>query len=239
MTSAIMSGMIDPVTAPLPPLLMPTGPGQSDLLIHFCGRRENSLFTPDVPADIREMNPEQRLDAILTSQSIRAFTPFRAHVPAVCLSESPGLHLVHMIRDRGMLPWGILLRRSDVIAAGGGGIAYPPDAVHEQWPTDIQVWGNPIRNDGRALMDFSWEREWRIPVPGGAFFLQPQAVAAILVGDQDWTPTPVATEWVNGYTGEPLPGPSVPEAIALPHYPEAWTNAVRLYWDGTTVVHIQ
>jgi hypothetical protein len=138
-----------------------------------------------------------------------------------------------------MSPWGVLLRRSDVIAAGGGGIAYPPEAVHQQWPADMQVWGNPIRNDGQAVMDFSWEREWRIPAPGGSFTFQPHAVAAVLIGDPAWTPTPLATDWVNGYTGELLPGPAVAEAIPLHRYPEAWTNAVRLYWDGTTLQPIQ
>lgn len=234
-----MSDMTDPLLVSLPPLLMPTGPGQSDLLIHFCGRRVNSMFTPDVPADIREMTPQQRLDSILTTQILRAFTPFRANGPAVCLSESPGPHLVHMLSHRGMAPWGVLLRRTDVITAGGGGIAYPPDAVHRQWPADMKVWGNPIRNDGQGLMDFSWEREWRIPAPGGSIPLLPQAVAAILIGDPAWTPTPVATDWVNGVTGEPLPGPADPEAIPLHRYPEAWDSAVHLYWDGTTLLPVQ
>lgn len=144
-----------------------------------------------------------------------------------------------MLSHRGMAPWGVLLRRTDVITAGGGGIAYPPDAVHRQWPADMKVWGNPIRNDGQGLMDFSWEREWRIPAPGGSIPLLPQAVAAILIGDPAWTPTPVATDWVNGVTGEPLPGPADPEAIPLHRYPEAWDSAVHLYWDGTTLLPVQ
>ncbi|MEV7011927.1 hypothetical protein [Streptosporangium sp. NPDC051022] len=181
------------------------------------------------------MTPQQRLDMILSTRTLRGFVPFRASTPAVCLSESPGPHLLHMLTDRGMAPWGVLFRRADVIAAGGGGIAYPPEAVHETWPPEVRVWGNPIRNDGQRLMDFSWEREWRIPTPGGVLVFQPQNIAAVLIGDPTWTPTPLTTSWVNGASGEPLPGPSVPEAVPLPNYPPAWTNALHLYWDGTTL----
>ncbi|TDD81941.1 hypothetical protein E1293_17690 [Actinomadura darangshiensis] len=225
----------------LAPQLMPTGPGQSDLLIHFCGRRPNSKFTPDVPPEIKEMTPQQRLDAILTNQTLLGFTPFRAHGPAVCLSESPGDHLLHMLRDRKMAPWGVLLRRADVIAAGGGGIAYPPEAVHDQWPPEIKVWGNPIRNDGQAVMDFSWEREWRIPSPNGAWGFQPQAVAAVLVGDPTWKPTPLATDWIDGSTGEPVPDPAFTIGGAHPwhHYPAAWIKAEHLYWDGAALRSLQ
>jgi hypothetical protein len=187
------------------------------------------MFTPGVPAGIRGMTPQQRLDAILTTQTLRAFVPFRANEPAVCLSESPGPTLFICSATGGCRPWGVLLRRADVIAAGGGAIAYPPEAVHQQWPTDMQVWGNPIRNDGQGLMDFSWEREWRIPAPGGSVAFQPQAVVAILIGDPASAPTPLATDWVNGFTGELLPGPTVAEAARLHRYPEAWTSAVRLY----------
>ncbi|MEV0351512.1 hypothetical protein AB0H88_37550 [Nonomuraea sp. NPDC050680] len=230
--------MTDPTTAAVLPLLAALGPGQSDLLIHFCGRRPGSKFTPTVPADIKAMAPHQRLDAILRTQTLRAFVPFRASVPAVCLSESPGPHLLHMLTERGMPPWGVFLHRRSVIAAGGGAIAYPPEAVHQQWPAEIQVWGNPIRTNGQSVMDFTWEREWRIPLPYGSISLLLGAVAAVLIGDPNWTPTPVATAWVNGQTGAPLPGPAIPEAIPVPQYPEAWTQAPHFYWDGSTLQHI-
>lgn len=235
--------IIDDMTeliAPLPPVLAPTGPGQSDLLVHFCGRREGSRFTPAVPDAIKQMTPEQRLDSILRSQTLMAFPPFRADgVPAVCFSESPGLHLLHMLTERGMKPWGVLLKRADVIAAGGGGIAYPPESVHATWASEMKVWGNPIRTDGaRGLMDFSWEREWRIPSTAGGVTFQAGAIAAILIGDSDWKPSPVGESWVNGVTGEPLPGPSIPEAISNLDYPAAWNTAPHLYWDGTTLRHV-
>ncbi len=226
-----------PDRAPLPPILSSTGPGQSNFLIHFCGRKASSPSTPHVPSPIRAMTPQERLDSILTTGTIRGFTPFRAHGPAVCLSESPGDHLLHMLTERGMPPWGVLLRRADVIAAGGGGIAYPPESVHQQWPEDVQVWGNPIRTDGRGLLDFSWEREWRIP--GESVVLKPKMVAAVLIGDPDWKPSPVATEWVNSYTGEPLPPDMfpefTPEAVRLNRYPSSWTDAEHLYWDGAAL----
>jgi hypothetical protein len=87
-------------------------------------------------------------------------------------------------------------------------------------------------------MDFTWEREWRIPLPQGSISLPLGAVAAVLVGDPNWTPTPVATTWVNGQTGAPLLGPTIPEAIPLPHYPAAWTQAPHFYWNGSTLQHI-
>ncbi|WP_043615218.1 hypothetical protein [Nonomuraea candida] len=230
--------MTDPTPAAVLPLLAATGPGQSDLLIHFCGCRPGSMFTPTVPEDIKAMTPQQRLDAILRTQTLRAFVPFRASVPAVCLSESPGPHLLHLLTERGMPPWGIFLRRASVIAVGGGAIAYPPEPVHQQWPPEIQVWGNPIRADGRGVMDFTWEREWRIPLPQGGLSLSLGAVAAVLVGDPNWKPTPMATTWVHGQTGAPLIGPTIPEAIPLNHYPAAWTQAPHLYWNGSTLQHI-
>jgi hypothetical protein len=131
------------------------------------------------------------------------------------------------------------MRRSDIIGAGGGGIAYPPESVPQQWPPEMQVWGNLIRNDGQALMDFSWDREWRIPVPGHTLLLKPHHIAAVLVGDRDWTPTPLRTDWCHGETGEALPGPSVAEAIPMHHYPPAWGQAPRLYWNGTYLELVQ
>ncbi|WP_268920515.1 hypothetical protein [Actinomadura soli] len=36
-------------------MLAPTDPGQSDLLVHFCGRREGSQFNPAAPDTIKQM----------------------------------------------------------------------------------------------------------------------------------------------------------------------------------------
>ncbi|MEU8147465.1 hypothetical protein [Nonomuraea sp. NPDC048901] len=127
---------------------------------------------------------------------------------------------------------GVLFRRSDVLTAGGGGIAYPPKAVHQQWPAEIQVWGNPIRTDGQGVMDFRWEREWRILAPGGAVVFPSTAVAAVLVGDPNWTPTPAPPPESTAKRAGPC---QVPGAIPLHHYSADWTNAVHLYWDGTNL----
>lgn len=221
--------------AALPPLLAPIGPSQSDLLIHFCGRRQFSKATPTVPDDIRNMTPQQRLDAILSTQTLRAFIPFRASTPAVCLSESPIPHLQHMLTDRQMAPWAVLFKRADVVAAGGGAIAYPPEQVHQTWPTPVQVWGNPIRSDGHRLMDFTWEREWRIPSPNGPFTFQPQQIAAILVGDLSWAPTPTGFGWIHPVTRTLLPGPTVLGAVQVPLFPPAWVTARLWYWDNVTL----
>ncbi|MBD2892351.1 hypothetical protein amrb99_12610 [Actinomadura sp. RB99] len=173
-------------------MLAPTSPGQSDLLVRFCGRRKGSQFTPTVPDAIKQMTPQQRLNSILHSQTS---CPSRRSVPTGC---QPSASLGE--------PWGVLLKRADVIAADGGGIAYPPESVHDTWDPETKVWGNPIRVDGaRGLMDFSWEREWRIPSSAGSVTFQAGAIAAVLLGDPDWKPSPVSESWVNGVTGARQP----------------------------------
>lgn len=110
------------------------------------------------------MSPQQRLDSILGSASVRAFAPFGVQRPAVCFSESPPEHMGHLVADLGFPPWGIVVSRSAFVANGGGAVAYLPDYVRNEFPPDLRHWVVPFTTDGR-LGDWSHEREWRLPMP--------------------------------------------------------------------------
>ncbi|MGX4731443.1 hypothetical protein [Kitasatospora griseola] len=156
------------------------------------------------------MSPQQRLDSILGSASLQAFAPFGAGGrPAVCFSESPESHLVHLIAVRGFAPWGIAVTRAQFVANGGGAVAYLPDRVvkDKDFPADMRHWVVPIRTDGE-LGDWSHEREWRLPMPKmkketqekpdtyypAIGFRETTFLRAVLIGDPNWRPTPVSAD---------------------------------------------
>ncbi|WP_158716625.1 hypothetical protein [Streptomyces sp. NRRL F-5630] len=220
------------------PLLNMAGPAQSDHLIHFAGRPVGRQPTPSVPAEIRVMLPQQRLDSILASARVRAFAPFGAEQPAVCFSESPPEHLVHLIADRGFPPWGIVVSRSQVVATGGGAVAYLPDHVRDTFPPHLRHWAVPFGTDGR-LGDWSHEREWRLPTPKGRrpadnssaiVFRDETVLQAVLIGEPDWRPSPVGTgQWVDTTTGLPHPGPTNAFCQELTALPRLWRQAQEIW----------
>ncbi|MFD8354917.1 hypothetical protein ACFV1X_39115 [Streptomyces coelicoflavus] len=220
------------------PLLNMAGPAQSDHLIHFTGRPIGRQPTPSVPAEIRTMSPQQRLDSILGSASVRAFAPFGVERPAVCFSESPPDHMVHLIADLGFPPWGIVVSRSDFVATGGGAVAYLPDHVRDEFPPDLRHWVVPFMTDGR-LGDWSHEREWRLPMPkipgSGDYhsaigFPDTTVLQAVLIGEPDWQPTPVGTGvWIDKTTGLPHAGQINVFCEEQTAWPRLWREAQEIW----------
>ncbi|MFZ3475776.1 hypothetical protein ACODT3_40410 [Streptomyces sp. 4.24] len=178
------------------------------------------------------MLPHERLDSILGAGSIRGFPPFGvSQTRCVCFSESPPSHLAHLITERGFAPWGVVATRSQVIGVGGGSVAYVPSRVRSQFEAaGLGHWAVRVDDDSQWMH----EREWRIPLvrPDGkrAGGLAPTSLAAILVGDAHWRPTPI-TAWVHGADGTQA-HPEEPGAVPVRgELPALWLNTPIWVWD--------
>ncbi|MFB7454861.1 hypothetical protein [Streptomyces sp. NPDC056194] len=204
------------------------GPAQSDDLFHFTGRNGNR--PRDVPEEIQRMKPSERLDSIITQQKLLAFPPFGARQACVCFSECPPEQLAYLITMGLFLPWGVVVRRSQVMDCGGGSVSYVPDKVYEKFErAGLEHWA--VRTGEKS----TWlhEREWRLPPKGKGIRLN--ALRAILIGDETWRPSLVDTnEWINAETGELCLGPGdTPSARPRQHYPELWRQSEIWVWDAT------
>jgi hypothetical protein len=210
------------------------GPAQSEYLYHFTDR--NGASPNWVPAEIQQMSGPARLDAVLREETVRAYPPFgagQAGTPCVCLSESTPEQLAHLIAIMQFRPWAIVTNRTGANMAGGGTVAYVPTKVFDRFKArDLGHWA--VRTDE----DSTWmhEREWRIPAPGGALRIT-GGLDAILVGNANWRPSKVVTEWVDPDTSEPLEfGPAGnPNAVPVAEgYPRLWRETPVWVWDRAT-----
>ena len=203
-----------------------TGPAQSDNLFHFTGRAGDR---PEwVPDEIRTMDARQRLSSILSEKKILAFPPYGATTPCVCFSECPPNHLDFLIGQRRFKPWGVIGWRAALLEYGGGTVAYVPNEVHAQFPPRLAHWAV------RTGTGSTWlhEREWRLPIPAGEDHIKLGGLRAILIGDVNWRPEPVVTHWVDGSTGDPLPGPDGnPETQPITDLPQLWRESAIWVWD--------
>jgi hypothetical protein len=203
------------------------GPAQSDELVHFTGK--GGSFTAEVPDDIRQMRPSERLDVILSSRQLRGFPPFGGTRACVCFSESPPDHLAHLITWRGFSPWGIVITRKQMLDAGGGSVAYVPTGVRERFVNaGLGHWA--VRTD----TDSSWmhEREWRLPLNPGVVGARLGGLAAILIGDPTWRPSLVGTgEWINRATGELCQPGEDAFCQESEDFPELWQRSEIWVWD--------
>jgi hypothetical protein len=182
------------------------------------------------------MAAQERLETILREEQFRAFAPFGAAdpgasgTPCVCFSESPPEHLDHLIQFGRFTPWALVTTRMVLNKLGGGSVAYVPPNVQSQLQrARLGHWA--VRTDESV----SWmhEREWRLPLEKGTIHIA--GLAAILVGDAAWRPQKVATAWVDGSTGDPLPGPDGnPYAQPLEDYPRLWRETPVWVWDHQT-----
>lgn len=201
------------------------GPAQSDYLYHFTGRNGQR---PDwVPESIQGMSAQERLDSILREKQFRAYAPFGATTPCICFSESPPDHLKYLIGIGRFSPWGIVTHRSAILSAGGGSVAYVPDAVHAQFQeTGLAHWS--VRTGAGST--WMHEREWRLPWPEGTVGIR--YAQAILVGDPSWRPSPVETGWVDASTGDPVTGEETsPYAEPVYELPVLWGTSWIWVWD--------
>ena len=208
------------------PLRVPRHPGQSDTLVHFCGRAR-----PSTSPDVANLTAPQRLDSILRTGVLRAFPPYGRPWPVVCFSESDSGGVEALLRYSDFQPWGVVVRRDWVWANGGGPVWYVRDDVT---PATVGL-------DERALSwlvpttpqhnDWLHEREWRLPMTHGNTpgIGLGDGVIAILVGDRRWEPGPVAELEVDPTTGHPAIAEMTPRQAVVP----------RWYWDGTRIHLLQ
>ncbi|MEU4095267.1 hypothetical protein [Streptomyces sp. NPDC026673] len=209
-------------------MLGPIGPAQSDELIHFTGK--GGAFPASVPEEIRRLQPQERLDAILASAVLKGFPPFGATRACVCFSESPPEHLAYLITVCGFAPWGVVITRGQMLGAGGGAVAYVPTQVRQDFAqAGLGHWA--VRTDTDSM--WMHEREWRLPLRPGGEGAKLGGLAAILIGDAAWRPSLVGTgNWVNRSTGERCFGPDAdPYCEEVEDLPELWQRSEIWVWD--------
>lgn len=134
-------------------------PDQSQFLAHFTKGR--------IPFD--------NLVSILSTRTIRACTLPWTNLPAVCFTECPWPSLIKHAESYS--PYGIGFGKPRIFAAGGGP-AYYVRADHfqkQQWENHVKAFATPfwpdyrpetlhgIKHLGGKTVDYSHEREWRVP----------------------------------------------------------------------------
>jgi len=225
--------------APLAQVSRPTlrpveHPDQSALLTHFCHRARPQA---GVPHGILQMSAPQRLESILWESRLRAFVTYSGGDPAVCLTEATPNGLSFLIGRRGYQPWGLVFTRQSVYDAGGGPVWYArPDEYHLVRSVNARVKSWLVRLEPGSS-DWLEEREWRIPLSNDplsgevatepALPLHALHLAALLVGDQNWSPTRTGRTTLP--TGTQIQGPIVPRILI--DIPRWWwdPNARQLY----------
>ena len=191
-------------------------PGQSECLVHFCGRG-NAFQTTD------GLTPQQRLDSIFHSGGFQASIALTRAWPVVCFSESTPRGVEKLLGPKRWDGWGIVVSRDWVWERGGGPIWYARDDLDP----------SPIGQlDPRSLawhlkttpQDNDWlhEREWRVPCDPNTPFLPIDVsdVVAVVVSDRAWEPTELGMEQTpDGHLAEALR--TVP--------------VTRWWWNGQTI----
>ncbi|MGA5900240.1 hypothetical protein [Streptomyces venetus] len=178
------------------------------------------------------MTAQQRLDAILREERLRAYPPFGASQACICFSECPPAHLAHLIGTGRFKPWGVVANRAPIVELGGGAVAYVPDGVYATFKSmGLEHWAV------RTGVNSAWlhEREWRLPSKEGTG-RGVGSLVAILVGDATWRPSLVETGgWVDRSTLEPLPGGpgDNPHAEQVKELPRLWRQTRIWAWDNT------
>ncbi|MEU6191302.1 hypothetical protein [Nocardia sp. NPDC047038] len=200
-------------------------PDLSATLVHFVDRgREPG---PGVPADIREMDAEQRLTAILQQGSITPFMTFSQGFPALCMTEMSWAGLDFMISSRGYRPWALMFDRQAVYDAGGGPVWYARPAEYAalaETPA-LRSWAV------RWSPDSEWveEREWRVPRrPDSQGRAAPISLAelglcGVIIDEPDWS-CPALSPFGDG---------SCPE-----HWVDAVGELPRYWWEGQQLVRV-
>ena len=206
------------------PFRPPVHPGQSDTLVHFCGRGRRSASI-----DVAHLSAPERLDSILRDGALRASATFGWSTwPVACFSESDSGGVEAMLSIAGWEPWGLVVRRDWAWAQGGGPVWYVREdmmaAVADALDDRTRSW--LVRTDpGQA--DWLHEREWRVPCadPGRPFVDLADAVVAILVGNPEWEPG-----LIHGIDMSPLDG----DLVHVEQTPRLGL-VPRWWWDGTRI----
>jgi hypothetical protein len=205
------------------PFRFPVHPGQSDTLVHFCGRGR-----PSASPAVEHLNPKDRLDSILRTGALWPFPPYGSNWPVVCFSESDSGGVEALLRFAAWEPWGIVVRRDWVWRGGGGPVWYIRDDLGQATAGLDERTRSWLVKTSPQDNDWLHEREWRLPVDArdrAAVDLEPDAVVAILVGDAAWEPGPASELDLDPVTGD----------LAIAEQTPRLANVPRWYWDGEKV----
>ncbi|MFI9297562.1 hypothetical protein [Streptomyces gardneri] len=226
---------------------MSTHPDLPDTLVHFTGR-------PRGQSELREFpprTPEQRLVSILHSGILRGAQTFGTDAPVICFSEVTEEARRTMLRDgvgRGRYePWGLVLHRQQLIAAGARPVLYVSREERNQMKEALPrrtynrcVAYEPDPTRGRS--DWLHEREWRICFDEGdvpELSIALHLVSGVIVDTPGWTPPPMPENPGLPGAGAPVHSPGV--RFAWPaHGLARWHwNGAQLVWDGYFNVQAQ
>jgi hypothetical protein len=85
----------------------------------------------------------------------------------VCFSETPiskiGLIIANRHKDFKYKPYGLMFHKKWVFARGGLPVIYQPDADYDDLPEKKKHLHVRFDLNDKDTIDFSWEREWRVP----------------------------------------------------------------------------
>ncbi|QIF04718.1 hypothetical protein [Roseimicrobium sp. ORNL1] len=128
----------------------------SESLVHFTkGESEEDAYET-----LRKILWEQRL--VGGSKFIRG-----GH-RCVCFSETPlGALSSGLVNTQGFSrysPFGILFQKNYIFSIGGRPVIYQPDSEFSLLPPEIQWRHVRLELECTPPIDFTWEREWRIPI---------------------------------------------------------------------------
>lgn len=179
-------------------------PDQSLYLAHFTkdGKNYDSENHPNNPS-IDQMSAFERLVSILNQKKISASNLPWTNRPAVCFTEYPwGSLLRHADRYS---PYGIGFSKKLIYSRKGNPVIYAnPDLFHSQkWSDDVYPFvtpfvpayaSNTVKNRFGKIVDFTHEREWRIPRDFGFQYTHIQFVVLKSVTDLQKFPSNLIEE---------------------------------------------
>jgi hypothetical protein len=189
---------------PIKPLRKYSSPDLSNFVIHFTGRggRPND----QVPAEIRNATPKERLLTILREGRILGFPIFGQNEAVVCFTEASPAGVSTLVREGRYQAWGVAYSKDVVFAQKGGPVLYVRGdelldtyalsealraRVTKVWPGVEQGPDEPIwQPHERTESEWTHEREWRVPLVGGRteFVFGSNDVAFVLV--PSWSHAP-------------------------------------------------
>ncbi|SRR6266496_1137592 len=121
----------------------------------------------------REPSPQATLSKILADGLVEGKIYPPSAVPAVCLTDAP---LAEVVRQNGVLDtldyrrlslWGIGFEKTMLFELGARPVIYQPR--RELSLLDPSISWRHVDYDPTNRVDFSWQREWRVPTSGLSF----------------------------------------------------------------------
>lgn len=135
-----------------------------------------------------EKEAAERFMSIVRDKALLGGTRLiRGDYQCVCFTESPISKLGAILAEPSIhgvpyAPFGVMLTKTTLFAAGGRPVIYQPESEFEMLHQSQRYRHKDY--DPMKLPDYSWEREWR--VPADRFTLDPDAVT-LVVPNRIWS----------------------------------------------------